>query len=158
MPKKRKTSTRKAVSGGRQTEQVQWSAGSKCEIYNEFQKQWIEGEVVDVFNDEEGEWIKVKSARITVELSSDSENIRIPSDDHDDGSIEKKDEWDIGSKCQLYSQEAMKWVDGEIINIFSDEMGSEWMRVQCGQRIRDVLREEPLLRKPEDELTDDKSG
>ena len=141
-----------------QSEPVKWSAGSKCEIYNEFQRQWIEGEVVDGFNDEEGEWIKVKTEQIRMEIPSDFQNIRIPSDDHGDAPTEPSDEWDIGSKCQLYSQEAMKWVDGEIINIFSDEMGSEWMRVQCGQRICDVLRDDPPLRKPANELTDDKSG
>ena len=32
----------------------------------------------------------------------------------------------------------MKWIEGEIINIFTDEMG-KWMRVQTGKRIRDVL-------------------
>ena len=141
-----------------QSDPVKWSAGSKCEIYNEFQRQWIEGEVVDVFNDEEGKWVKVRYGRKYEDVHPNSKNIRIPSDDHSDAPTEPSNEWDIGSKCQLYSQEAMRWVDGEIINIFSDEMGSEWMRVQCGQRIRDVLWEEPLLKKPANELTDYKSG
>ena len=137
-----------------QTESIKWITGSKCEIYNEFQKQWIKGEVVDVFKDDEGEWVKIRFGRNTTELPIDSPNIRPPSDDVFTG---QSDEWNVGSQCQLYSQEAMRWIDGEIINMFSDEFG-EWMRIQSGQRVRDVLRDDPVLRTPTTETMNDKSG
>ena len=54
-------------------------------------------------------------------------------------------EWRVGSLCEMYSNEVMKWVEGEIINIFNDENG-KWMRVQTGNRIRDVLYDGPLCR------------
>ena len=137
-----------------QSESTVWVTGTKCEIYNEFQKQWIKGEVVDVFKDDEGEWVKVKSGRKYEDVPPDSPNIRTPSDAV---STVQSDEWNVGSQCQLYSQEAMRWIDGEIINMFSDEFG-EWMRIQSGQRVRDVLRDDPVLRTPTTETMNDKSG
>ena len=58
--------------------------------------------------------------------------------DQQKGQQENRTDWRVGTFCEMYSQEAMKWIEGEIINIFTDEIG-KWMRVQTGKRIRDVL-------------------
>ena len=54
-------------------------------------------------------------------------------------------EWRVGSLCQIFILENTEWIDGEIVHAFSDEIG-EWIRVQYGQRIRDVLRNQPFVR------------
>ena len=143
-------------------QRIEWKAGQKCEIYREFKKDWIEGEVIDIFKDEEGEWVKVRFGRNTTEIPPDSQDIRIPSDEpprehhandkdietkSDDIPMKTQPKWETGSKCQMYCVETMKWIDGEIITVFTDEMG-EWLRVQSGQRIYDVLNRDPLLRAP----------
>ena len=141
---------------------IEWKSGQKCEVYNEFKKEWIEGKVVDVFKDEEGEWVKVRFGRNTTEIPPDSRDIRLPSNDHplehagndrdieipsDDAQLNGQSKWETGSKCQMYCVETMKWIDGEIISVFIDEMG-EWLRVQSGQRIYDVMNRDPPLRVP----------
>ena len=110
--------------------------------------------MIDVFKDEEGDWVKVRYGRTIKEVPPDSPDIRIPSDN---ASVQPPDEWQIGSQCQLYSVEAMRWIDGEIITTFSDEHG-DWLRVQCGQRIRDVLRHDAAVRMAITDSVDEKAG
>ena len=54
-------------------------------------------------------------------------------------------EWKAGSKCDLFVRDKMEWNDGEIIGSFSDEKG-KWIKVQCGQRVHNVLAIDPDLR------------
>ena len=53
--------------------------------------------------------------------------------------------WKPGSKCDLFDREQKKWKEVEIIGLFSDDHG-EWVKVRCGQEIRDVLGIDPDLR------------
>ena len=112
-----------------------WKKGQKCEIYciSQKQPQWVKAEVIGVFEDEEGDWVKVKYGKTRMEVLSDSENIRILSeekgqDDHG---------WNVGSQCELYSRDTGKWMEGEVINLFNDELG-RYLRVQYGPRVQDV--------------------
>ena len=141
----------------------EWKTDQKCEIYSDLGQKWMEAKVIDVFKDDEGEWIKVQYGRIYQDIPSDSPNIRVIADnapieqlvkDQDvqkpsnDTPLKGQSKWETGALCQMYCVETMKWIDGEIINIFTDEMG-EWLRLQCGQRIYDVLNRDPPLRVPE---------
>ena len=54
-------------------------------------------------------------------------------------------EWESGSKCDLFIRDKMEWNEGEIIGSFSDEKG-KWIKVQCGQRVHNVLAIDPDLR------------
>ena len=53
--------------------------------------------------------------------------------------------WKLGSKCSLFNRKSRKWNDGTIVGSFSDENG-EWIKVQCGSEIHDVLVDDPDLR------------
>ena len=53
--------------------------------------------------------------------------------------------WKPGTKCDLYDRSTRKWVEVEIINLFSDEKG-EWIKVRCGQKDRNVIQGDPDLR------------
>ena len=119
-----------------------WNRGQKCEIYIKLQRKWIEGEVVNVFDDDEGEWIKVKYGRNYKDVHPDSSDIRSLTKDEPS---EQDNEWKTGALCEVYSHEEREWIDGEIINTFTDAVG-EWLRVQYGQRIRDVMSDDPLFR------------
>ena len=126
---------------------MQWTIGQKCEIYLKQKRKWNDGEVVDIFNDDEGEWVKVRmrtngTDRQIVEIHPDSPNIRPLTDDKPS---EQDNEWTTGALCEVYSHEEREWIDGEIINTFTDAVG-EWLRVQYGQRIRDVMSDDPLFR------------
>ena len=117
-----------------------WKTGQNCEIYDHAKKQWVDGEVVGVFKDEDGEWVKVQyqhyGRRRTVEMTSDDPDLR-----HDHSKQEGVSEWEVGAQCELFSRLDGKWMEGEIIHIFSDSVG-EWIRVQCGQHIREVFENE----------------
>ena len=49
--------------------------------------------------------------------------------------------WKLGSKVQVYSEEANKWFNGEIIRIFNDNEG-EWLvvRYAFGMKTKEVGR------------------
>ena len=53
--------------------------------------------------------------------------------------------WKLGSKCSLFDRKDRKWNEGIIVGSFSDENG-EWIKVQCGSEIHDVLADDPDLR------------
>ena len=112
-----------------------WKAGQKCEVYDHETKQWIKGEVVEVFKDEDGEWIDVKRGRRRYQVLRDSSRIRNLQKGDQSNSIQG---WKVGNQCELYSRAKGQWTDGAIINIYSNEMGN-WLRVQYGQQIQDVL-------------------
>ena len=57
-------------------------------------------------------------------------------------------EWKLGSKCQLFDREHLKWNDGEVIGSFSDDKG-EWIKVRCGGVVRNVLSIDPDLKQLE---------
>ena len=116
-------------------ENREWKTGQKCEIYDQLKKGWVKGEVVEVFKDEEGEWVKVKYGRITKELPPDSPEIRVSQKKKKMDSVQG---WKVGNQCELYNRAMRQWVEGEIITIFTNQMG-DWLRVQSGQRIHDVL-------------------
>ena len=122
--------------------QTRWTVGQKCEIYLKHQRKWIEGEITDIFNDTEGEWIKVRYGRKYEDVKPDSPNIRPLTEDN---SSEQQQQWKTGTLCEVYSHEEREWIDGEIINTFTDSAG-EWLRVQYGKRIRDVMSDDPWLR------------
>ena len=113
-----------------------WQKGQKCEIYCHYNKQLqcVKGEVTGIFDDEDGQWVRVKYGnKKRVQVLSDSEDIRVLSeekepDDHG---------WNIGSQCELYSRDTGKWTEGEVINLFNDELG-RYLRVQYGPRVQDV--------------------
>lgn len=42
---------------------------------------------------------------------------------------QKRREWRVASRCQIYSRSEQRWCDGEILKIFQDEQG-EWLRVK----------------------------
>ena len=54
-------------------------------------------------------------------------------------------EWKTGTKCDLFNRDTFKWEQGQVIGSFSDEKG-EWIKVQCGQKEREVLAGDPDLR------------
>ena len=114
-----------------------WEKGQKCEIhclYNK-QPQWVKGEVIGIFDDDDGKWVKVKYGNKRTEVLCDSEDIRILSEEK-----EQDDHgWNIGSQCELYSRDTGKWMEGEVINLFNDDLG-RYLRVQYGQnhRVQDV--------------------
>ena len=115
-----------------------WKAGQKCEIYDHKTKQWVEGEVVEVFKDEEGEWVDVKYGRTRKQLPPDSEELR---DLNKNNESQLLAAWEVGAQCELFSRLDGKWIEGEIIHIFSDSVG-EWIRVQSGQHVREVFQNE----------------
>lgn len=132
--------------------------GQKCQIFVEHKKQWIEGEVVDIFKDDEGDWVKVKYGRDYKDINPESPLIRIPSDNVPiNKPVEPSDEWEVGALCQLYFPEATRWCDAEIIKKFSVQNG-EWLRVQSGKRIRDVMKRDGHLRKSTNDNTTNKAG
>ena len=53
--------------------------------------------------------------------------------------------WKLGSKCDLFDREQYKWIEAEVIGVFEDE-GREWVKVRCGQTVRDVRSVDPDLR------------
>ena len=112
----------------------EWIKGQKCEVYDHAKKRWVKGEVIDVFKDNDGEWVNIKFGRNTKQLQPDSSEIR--------GLQRKRLDsvhgWKVGNRCEWYNRARQQWVDGDIINIFSNELG-DWLRVRCGQRIHDVL-------------------
>ena len=120
----------------------QWTPGQKCEYFSKLQKQWIEAKVIDVFKDDEGDWVKVRYGRNITEVPPDSNDIRVPSQSN---LTEQSSEWKTGTLCEVYSHDARQWIEGEIINTFTDELG-DCLRVQYGQRIRDVMTDDPLFR------------
>ena len=111
-----------------------WQIGQKCEIYIALLRKWVNAEVVDIFKDAEGEWVRAKYGRDLKELPFDSSEIRVCSEK----TINQIDKWKRGAQCELFSRVDGKWVDAQIINIFSDEAG-DWLRVQHDQRVRDVF-------------------
>lgn len=113
---------------------IKWEKEQKCEIYNQSEKRWIEAKVIDVFKDDEGEWVKVKYGRKYEDIPPDSSDIR-PLEARKEMELFK--DWKVGSLCELYSREERQWIEGEIINMFRNEFG-DWIRVQFGQRVRDV--------------------
>ena len=54
-------------------------------------------------------------------------------------------EWKPGSKCDVFDRDKMQWKDGEIIESFADEKG-KWVKVKCGNTIRELLAIDPDLR------------
>ena len=95
--------------------------------------EWISGEVIDIFTDKEGEWIKVKYGRKYKDVPPNTTEIRpviINDAENDIG-------WRVGSQCELYSRETGKWLEGEVINLFNDDLG-RYLRVQYGPRVQDV--------------------
>ena len=112
-----------------------WETGQKCEVYDHETKKWIKGEVIEVFKDEEGQWVNLKYGRKTNQLPPDSPKIRNLQKDNQTDSIQG---WKAGNQCELYSRAKRQWIEGEIINVITDEMG-KWLRVQSGQRIYDVF-------------------
>ena len=112
-----------------------WETGHKCEVYDLETKKWVKGEVIEVFKDEEGEWVNVKYGRNTKQVPPDSSKIRNLQKNNQTDSIQG---WKVGNQCELYSRAKGQWTDGAIINIYSNEMGN-WLRVQYGQQIQDVL-------------------
>ena len=112
-----------------------WENGQKCEIHCKYknQLQWVKGEVVGVFQDDVGKWVKVEYGKKRIEVLYDSEDIRPVSEEK-----EQDDHgWNIGSQCELYSRDTGKWMEGEVINLFNDELG-RYLRVQYGPRVQDV--------------------
>ena len=53
--------------------------------------------------------------------------------------------WKLGAPCSLFNRDDRKWTEGAIIGSFSNEHG-EWVKVQCGQRVHDVLTDDPDLK------------
>ena len=54
-------------------------------------------------------------------------------------------EFRAGSKCDLFDRNKMKWNEAEVMSAFTDENG-KWVKVRCGQKVRDVLAIDPDLR------------
>ena len=115
-----------------------WKAGQKCEVYDHKTKQWVEGEVIEMFKDEDGEWVTLKYGGRRSQLPPDSPELRDLSGNNESQLLET---WEVGAQCELYSKMERKWVEGEIVRIYSDALG-EWMRVECGQRVRDVFQDD----------------
>ena len=116
----------------------QWKIGVKCEIYDQLKKQWVQGEIVAVLKDDDPHWVDVKYGRKRKQLHPDSPIIR---------GLQKKKKlesvqgWKVGNQCEVYNREMRQWIDGEIIHIFTNQMG-DWLRVQSGERIHDVLSDD----------------
>lgn len=53
--------------------------------------------------------------------------------------------WKLGSKCELFVREHMKWQKGVIIATYCNETG-EWIKVRCDHTVYDVLHNDPYLR------------
>lgn len=126
----------------------EWQQGHVCEVYSRSEKKWIPGKVIAIFSDAEGKWVKVRYGRMEKEVDPNSNEIRrqpqnaVISEANDVMTPRKRK---IGAQCELYSNEERQWLDGEIMHSFTDITG-EWYRVKYGQRIRDVLSDDPLLR------------
>ena len=61
---------------------------------------------------------------------------------HDDADAMK---WKLGASCSLFVRKDRKWNEGNIVGTFSDKNG-DWVKVQCGSEIHDVLSDDPDLR------------
>lgn len=59
--------------------------------------------------------------------------------------------WKEGTLCELFNRERREWVEGEVVGTFTDEKG-EWIKVRSGQQIRNVLDDDPDLRKRSKDL------
>ena len=55
-------------------------------------------------------------------------------------------EWKSGLKCDFFDRDIRKWIEAEVIGSFSDDQG-KWIKIRCGQRDRNVLSDDPDLRK-----------
>eukprot|EP01084_Bolivina_argentea_P113972 203021_1 len=63
-----------------------------------------------------------------------------------DAVVDKIENWNVGSKCEIYSKAAGKWVDGIITKIYEDDEG-EWLTVQyLGDKAKDVQRYNEFIR------------
>lgn len=72
--------------------------------------------------------------------------------EHNDDDDEKEDvedamreQWEIGTKVQIYSVSNKRWIDGEIINIIEDDEG-EWVEVKYGHQTKQVGRYSDVIR------------
>ena len=62
--------------------------------------------------------------------------------------------WKLGSKCDLYDREQYKWIEAEVIGVFEAD-GREWVKVRCGQTVRNIHSGDPDLRQMTSIQTDD---
>ena len=115
-------------------ENIEWRENEECEVYCQLKQRWVKGEIVSVTKDRKGKWVKVEYGQKRIEVRPDSSEIRKIIHN----SAEKVSEWKVGSQCEVYIRETGQWAEGEVINTFTDNAGY-CIRVQYGQRIRDVL-------------------
>ena len=66
-------------------------------------------------------------------------------DDHDENDDAMCKEWQVGSKCELYSVSRKKWIKGEIINITEDDE-VEWLHVKYGNQVKQIGRYSDAIR------------
>eukprot|EP01083_Nonionella_stella_P289917 986539_1 len=79
-----------------------------------------------------------------IKLNDNKEEIKLDNKEENDPEIEN---WKVGSKCEIYSKAATKWVEGIITEIYDDDEG-EWLRVQyLGDKAKDVQRYSEFVRK-----------
>lgn len=106
--------------------QPKWTVGQKCEIYSKMQRKWIRCEVIEVFKDDEGEWVKVRFGRTTVEIPLESSDIRTIANER---KMELSNDWKKGAQCEVFSHRRGEWIEGRVINMYTDEMG-EWYTIR----------------------------
>ena len=58
---------------------------------------------------------------------------------------QKRNQWSLGSKVEIFSNYSSKWESGTIINIFYDDEG-EWLLVQYVFRSKEIQRFSKLIR------------
>ena len=122
-----------------QQNQTEWRGGDKCEIYDRRKKRWVQCEVVEVFKDDDSDWVvDVKNGKRRYQVAPDSPEIRHLQTKKQTDSVHG---WKVGNQCELYSRVKRQWTDGEVISIYTEEMG-RWLRVQCGQRIHEVASDD----------------
>ena len=114
----------------------EWAKGQQCEVYDHAKQQWVKGEVIDMFKDEDGDWIEVKYGRRRCQVPPNSSEIRDLQKKH--LQLDVVDGWKVGNHCEWYNRSKQQWIDGEIVDLFSNDLGI-WVRVRCGQHIYDIL-------------------
>ena len=58
---------------------------------------------------------------------------------------QKKVQWKIGRKCEVYSRTKNLWIEGEVIDIFTDDEG-QWVKVKYGRNTKEMPPNDKHLR------------
>eukprot|EP01084_Bolivina_argentea_P317513 550528_1 len=114
---------------------LSWTIGSRCLIYSRSKSKWMQAEIIDIKGKEKDEWLVVKygetndtSKRKKKQIQRYCEDIK-PNDAYS---------YQVGSKCQIFSEISTMWCNGEVIEIYTDQEG-EWLTVKYLIKDKDFM-------------------